>query len=387
MAGAYDTLKVLDLTHVLAGPFCTYQFALLGADVIKIEPPAAPDCARGRGPDAAANAAGLGWTYQVQAANKRALALDLTRPQGREVLLRLAAEADVLVENFTTGSLAALGLGAEEMRARYPRLIYCSITGYGDTGPRAGTGAYDNVIQAASGIIAQSKGHKPGLSFVDYATGYAAAFAISAALAQRDRTGEGAAISVSMLETALSMMAPEAAALTHDIQTPKRREAGLLAYETAEGTLVPGVFTPAQYRRLGHCLEAEGTPLPLLAACDDWPAVWQHGPALETGLRAVFAGRDADDWVTLLHRHGLPAERVQTLGEAIAAAQIDARGYFAPHPEDGPPLPLGPSRFSTGGPEIRSAPPRHGGQSDDILAEHGLTAAEIAALRAEGVIL
>lgn len=387
MAGAYDTLNVLDLTHVLAGPFCTYQFALLGADVIKIEPPGNPDCARGRGPDDAANAEGVGLTFQVQAANKRALSLDLTKPRGQEILRLLAARADVLVENFTTGSLEALGLGAEDLRRQLPRLIYCSITGFGDIGPRAGTGAYDNVIQAASGVIAQSGGHKPGLSFVDYTTGYAAAFAISAALAQRERTNEGATLSVSMLETALSMMAPEAAAIDHNADASKRREAGIIAYETAQGVLVPGVFTPEQYRKLGRCLDSIGQAVPLLSECRDWPDVWEHAPELERRLNDVFRTRTAEVWVAALHEFDLPAERVQTLSEAIAASQVDARGYFACHPENvNVRLPLGPNRYSSGGPHIHRAPPRHGQHSNEILMELGVPPADIRALRKDGII-
>ncbi|RVT85213.1 CoA transferase [Rhodobacteraceae bacterium CCMM004] len=387
MTRAYDSLTVLDLTHVLAGPFCAYQFALLGADVIKIEPPGDPDCARGRGPDAQANAAGLGLTYQVQGANKRALALDLARPEGQAVLRRLAAKADVLIENFSTGSLDALGLGAAALRAENPALIYCSITGYGATGPRAATGAYDNVIQAAAGVIAQSGGHKPGLSFVDYATGYAAAFAVAAALAQRASTGVGAALSVSMLETALSMMAPEAVALDHAPLAAKRREAGIVPYATADGTLVPGVFKPAQYRKLGACLARLGHPVPQLARIETWQDVWSHAPALEDALAAIFATRPAEDWVALLHADDLPAERVLTLAEAIGAPQVDARGYFAAHPaRDDIRLPLGPARFSEGGPAIRRPPPRMGEHSREILAEHGLPPAEIDALFAQGVV-
>ena len=178
--GALRGLKVLDLTHVLAGPFCSYQLALLGADVLKIEPPTQPDCARGRGPDTAQNNEGMGLTYQVQAGNKRALALDLQTKQGRDIFKTLVKTADILIENYTTGSLEKLGIGYSELRSINPKLIYCSITGYGDTGPHACTPAYDNVIQAASGIIAQSGGHKPGVSFVDYTTGYSAAFSILA---------------------------------------------------------------------------------------------------------------------------------------------------------------------------------------------------------------
>ena len=216
---ALDKITVLDVTHVLAGPFCTYQLALLGADVLKIEAPDAPDCARGRGPDAAANAAGLGLNYQTQGGNKRALALDLDDEAGRDIFRSLVRKADVIVENYAAGGMARRGLGFDALSKINPALIYCSLTGYGDTGPEAETGAYDNVIQAASGTIAQCGGIKPGVSFVDYSAGYAAAFAVTSALVQRARTGKGCHISVSMLEVAMQLMSPEAAAAQHPTST------------------------------------------------------------------------------------------------------------------------------------------------------------------------
>ena len=258
MAGAFEHLRVLDLTHVLAGPFCAYQLALLGADVIKIEPPHRPDCARGRGPDDARNADGLGLNYQVQGANKRALAVDLGCERGREILLDLARGSDVFLENYSTGALERLGLGYDAVAAVRPDIVYCSMTGFGDVGPRAGTGAYDNVIQAASGIIAQSGWHKPGVSFVDYAAGYSAAFAIASALFRRQRTGRGARISASMLEVAMTLMAPEAAAAQYPVKVDRGKEAGIGEYDTRDGRLMLGAFTPEQYRALGACLAAAG---------------------------------------------------------------------------------------------------------------------------------
>lgn len=388
MTGAFESIRVLDLTHVLAGPFCAYQFALLGADVIKIEPPDCPDCARGRGPDPEANAQGLGLNYQVQGANKRALALDLCQPEGVEIFLKIAAKADVLIENFTTGSLDALGLGAEQLCAKYPRLIYCSITGYGDTGELAAIGAYDNVIQATSGTIAQSGGHKPGLSFVDYSTGYAAAFAVAAALHQREQSGSGASISVSMLETAMSLMAPEAAAEKRPGSAlPKTSEAGICAYQTSDGILMPGAFTPAQYRKLADCLNEIGSDLPEAREIDDWPDVWANADRLKAQLKLIFATRSADDWVKILHATDIPAERVATLAEAVTNPQLDARAYFSPHSGDaGVTLPLGPSRYSTGGPAVTRPPPRHGEHSDEILTELGLTPARVKAMRSKGIV-
>ena len=150
----FEGYRVLDLTHVLAGPFCTYQLALLGAEVIKIEPPDEPDMVRPMGPVAALNEAGLGLHYLAQSANKRAMTLDLKSSEGQEILKRLAADADVLVENYRAGALEGLGLGYAALSAINPKLIYCSMTGFGQTGPKGGHTAFDNVIQAFSGLMA-----------------------------------------------------------------------------------------------------------------------------------------------------------------------------------------------------------------------------------------
>ncbi|MBT5765684.1 MAG: CoA transferase, partial [Kordiimonadaceae bacterium] len=221
MTRPYENIKILDLTHVLAGPFSTYQFALLGAEVIKIESPENPDCARGRGPDPKLNADLRGLNYQVQAANKKAMTLDLKQEMGQQIFKKMVLDADVLVENYRTGALDQLGLGYDDLKSINPRLIYCSLSGFGNYGDRATVNAYDNTIQATSGIIEQSNGHKPGVSFVDYAAGYNAAFAISAALHQRIMTGVGTQISSSMLEVAMTLMAPEAAAAQHPVKTKR----------------------------------------------------------------------------------------------------------------------------------------------------------------------
>ena len=172
---------MIEVSQVLAAPFCGYQFSLLGAEVIKVEMPEAPDCARNRGPIAELNKKGLGLTYQVQGGNKKSLAIDLRTDAGRETLLRLVESADVFLENYSTGVMEELGF-YDELRVCNPGIVYCSMTGYGDMGPKS-LKAYDNTIQAASGIISQSDGNKPGLSLL-IAAGYSAAFAISAALLQ-----------------------------------------------------------------------------------------------------------------------------------------------------------------------------------------------------------
>lgn len=386
MMGALTGIRVIELSQVLAAPFCGYQFALLGAEVIKVELPDRPDCARGRGPLPDLNTKGMGLTYQVQGGNKKSLALDIRTAPGRAALLKLVESADVFLENYSTGALDAQGLGYDVLRQCNPRIVYCSVTGYGDQGPKAFKGAYDNTIQAASGAIGQSGGHKPGVSFVDYAAGYSAAFAISAALLQRERTGRGCHISASMLEVALSLMAPEAAAKQVAPEAAKRKEAGVSAYDTADGRLMLGAFKPSQYRKLGACLAALGHEVPMLARIHDWPDAWDNSDAIRVALQDVLVRRSADEWQSLLEAADVPAERVATLDEAVQAPQLVERGYFAPSPANPSiTLPLAGFRITEGGAELHSAPPELGQDSRDVLANAGLSGAEIDALFAAGI--
>lgn len=387
MVGALQGLRIIEVSQVLAAPFCGYQFALLGADVIKVESPRTPDCARGRGPVPALNAREVGLTYQVQGANKRSLALDLTDPRGVAALHKLVGTADVFIENYSTGTLDALNLGYDTLRAVNPRLIHCSMTGYGETGPKARKGAYDNTIQAASGIISQSAGQKPGVSFVDYAAGYAAAFAIAAAVVQRHRTGEGCHISASMLDVAMSLMAPEAAAIQVAPAAPKRDEAGIATYETATGPLMLGAFKPAQYRKLGRCLARAGYSVPNLEEIRDWPDVWANSAVIRVTLEAIFRQRGAEEWVGMLDSADVPAERIVTLAEAVASRQLAERGYFTESPDDPSiRLPVAGYTMSRGGPEVTMAPPELGAHSRAVLMEAGLSGSEIDALIAAEVV-
>ena len=198
MARAFDGIRIIDITHVLAGPFAAYQLALQGADVIKVEHPDDPDQSRGTGSDRALNHAGMGTGFLTQASNKRSITLDLKTPAGREILQKLVATADVLVENFRPGAFEALGLGYEDLRKINPKLIYASFSAFGQGGPRRTQTAYDHVIQSTSGIMAMTgtpEVHpvKIGAPAIDYATGTMGAFALASALFQRERTGAGPA--------------------------------------------------------------------------------------------------------------------------------------------------------------------------------------------------
>ncbi len=384
---ALKNIKVLDVTHVLAGPFCTYQLALLGADVLKIESPTEPDSARGRGPDDAANAAGLGLNYQVQGGNKRALAVDLSAPEGRDVILKLVRNADVLVENYSTGALGRLGLDYDTLSEINPALVQCSLSGYGDTGPDAETGAYDNVIQAVSGTIAQCGGKKPGVSFIDYSAGYSAAFAVISALLQRVQTGRGCHISVSMLEVAMQMMAPEVATVQYPNATQRSQEVGIASYQTSDGVLTLGTFRPQQYRKLSVVLTELGHAVLALENIYDWPDVWAITQETKMQLQQVFQMQTSAFWVQHLRAADLPAEPVKTLAEAVQSAQLKARAYFQPNPSDAKAtLPLTAFRMSEGGPILSSSPPKHGQHSVDILREVGLNEGQIETLLQKGVI-
>ena len=356
--------------------------------MIKVEIPDLPDCARGRGPLSTLNAKGVGLTYQVQASNKKSLALDIRTERGREALLHIVKDADVFIENYATGTLQNLGLGYDDIKTHNPKIIYCAMTGYGDEGPKASKGAYDNTIQAASGTVAQCSGVKPGLSFVDYAAGYSAAFAIAAALLQYQRTGEGCYISASMLEVALSLMAPEAAAKQVAPDAPERFEAGLQTYKTAEGTLILGAFKPSQYRKLGTCFKDLGYDITLLADIQTWEDVWMHSDTMRSEMSEVLMQKSAATWQKHFELSDIPAERVATLEEAVSTNQTLARGYFKPSPIDADiSLPLAAYHMTQGGPELTTAPPVLGQHSRNILESAGLSPAEIDRLFAEGVVV
>src|SRR4051812_17662948 len=213
MTKAFAGLRVVDFSQVLAGPFCTQQLALLGADVIKIEEPTQGDQSRGIMADNDIGRIGMSPYFLAMNANKRSMTLDLKHPRAKEVLTKLLANSDVLVQNFRAGVLERLGFGYEAVRAIRPDIVYCSISGYGQEGPYAGAPAYDGAIQAVSGMMGVT-GHpdsgptRIGFTVVDLGTALMAAFAIAGALFRRATTGEGQHLDVSMLDTSLSLMAP-----------------------------------------------------------------------------------------------------------------------------------------------------------------------------------
>ncbi|MEM9684982.1 MAG: CoA transferase, partial [Pseudomonadota bacterium] len=260
MTRPFEGIKIIDVTHVLAGPFAAYQLAVLGADVIKVEHPDDCDQSRQTGADRDLNRRLMGTGFLTQASNKKSITLDLKQERGREILKRLVKDADVMVENYRPGAFAALGIGYEDMKAINPSLIYCSITAFGQDGPRGTQTAYDHAIQALSGVMAATgtpdvNPIKVGTPVIDYATGTMGAFAISSALFQREKTGKGQYIDSSMLDVALMMMASHITGYMYSGKPPKptgnrHHQASSTLYDTKDGLLMLAASNRGQHKRL-----------------------------------------------------------------------------------------------------------------------------------------
>ena len=335
--GPLAGLRVIDFTHVLAGPATGYMLGLLGADVIKVESPRG-DAMRWRGgTDAEAARAGRSTAWLTQAAGKRSVVLDLATAEGHEAMERLLKDTDILVENNLPDTLRAMGLA--DVRKRHPRLIHCAMTGYGRGGDWADTPAYDVNIQAASGLMsltgtADTGPMRTGAPVIDYATALAAGFAICAALVERERTGRGTLVDVSMLETGLTLMASSVADMTATGRVPRARgnaansrspSAG--TFPCREGLLSLGVNEEAQFRALAHALDrSDWLDDPRFA---DRPSRNAHGEALERELLDALAARDALEWEAILRVARVPAAALRSLDAALAIPAVNGRGFLA----------------------------------------------------------
>jgi len=393
----FEGVKILDCTHVLAGPFAAYQLALLGADVIKVEDPNEPDQSRESGTDMDLNRARMGLGFLTQGSNKRSIALNLKTAGGREALKKLVANwADALVENYRPGAFKALGLGYEEMSKLNPKLVYASMTAFGQEGPRGNQTAYDHAIQATSGITAstgtpESGPIKVGAPVIDYATGTMGAFALSAALYQTLRTGKGQYIDMSMLDVALILQASHAVDHLYTGHNPKRngnkmRFAESSMHETRDGLLQIAASNGRQHRRffnaIGEPAEGERNGL------EDRYARYEEKDAL---IAKKMKEKSADEWETYLQSKHVPATRVRELREALADPQLKYRRVLHKHDVvPGVPkpvtVPLTAFKFAHDGPSVERPPARMGEHTDSILASIGYSADQIAALRKDGAI-
>lgn len=388
-------LRVIDTTHVLAGPFAAYQLAVLGADVIKVESPDEPDQARMQGSDRRLIEAKMGTMFLTQASNKRALTLNLKTPGGVAAMKRLVATADVFVENYRPGAFDALGLGYDALAAINPRLIYCSMSAFGQTGPRGHQTGYDNILQAMSGMMAmtgtaETAPLKCGAPVVDYATGTTGAFAIATALFQRERTGRGQHIDCSMLDVALILSGSHVTAHGWNGAHPEPHGnsfpfATIGCYQAQDAPFMLAASNLRQQRRLWAALGR-----PEMAKRNNTERLDAH--AEETAvLTATIATRTADDWEAFLQSHRVPCGRIRRMEEALADPQIPTRALLhrhAPAPGLDRPLtvPVAAFRLREGGPSVETAPRQVGADTDAVLQEIGYGAEEIVELRAAGAI-
>ncbi len=400
---ALTGIRVVDLTRVVAGPYCTYQLALLGADCIKIEQPPKGDPVRysGAGTDAYFWNRGMATNFLPQNANKRSLTLNLKHDEGRKIFLKLAEQADVVVENFRSGVMDGLGIGYERLRALNPRLIFCSLTGYGQLPPKGHHTAYDGVIQAAGGLMSvigtrETGPLKVGPPITDYASGMAAAFAISAALFQRERDGSGQYIDVSMLDTALALMSSY---VTDYFCTgnppgargnePASRSPSAGTYDTLEGRIVLGANEEHQYRRLCHALNLGH--LLTDPRFEEIEERRKNSAEIYREFARVLRTRTAAEWERILNDAGVPAARIHTVAEVLAHPQVTGRGVLRtfekmPGVDRDVTVLLSPFKFQHDGPKAELPPPRAGEHADVILQDLGYGSADIARLREEGVI-
>ena len=395
MSRPFEGIRIIDITHVLAGPFAAYQLGLMGADVIKVEHPDEPDQSRDSGTDSGLNHAGMGTGFLTQGSNKRAITLNLKTAQGREILKRLVATADVLVENYRPGAFEALGLGYEDLRSINPKLIYASFSAFGQDGPKRQRTAYDHVIQSTSGIMAMTgtpevNPIKIGAPAIDYATGTMGAYALSAALFQRERTGEGQRIDMAMLDVAMMLMASHVTGYLRNGKHPRPSgnrmpHATSMAYQTADGLVMLGASNLRQQKRLWTVLER---PELIKRSNDERDADHQREASM---LAEIMLARTAAEWEEYLQQRHVPASRVRTMGEALEDPQLASRGLLhradaAPGIEGSFSVPVAAFKFAHDGPRVDRPPPMFGQHNDEVLGELGYNSADIAGFRSARII-
>ena len=390
-------LRVLDLSRVLAGPWCAMMLADLGADVIKLEPPGAGDDTRSWGK----RIAGQESTYFLSAnRSKRGIAVDLARPEGAALARRLAERSDVLVENFKLGGLGKFGLDYDSVARLNPRLIYCSISGYGRTGPNAARAGYDVVIQGESGLMSitgepDGPALKVGVALADIMTGQYAASAILAALIARGASGQGQHIDLALIDCTMANLANVASSALCLDTVPKRygnAHADIAPYQTfaaADGDVVVAVGNDGQFRKF--CTDVLGKPE--LAADPRFtgnPVRSQHRDALLPIVASVMKEKPRAWWIERMLAAGVPGGAVRDVKEALASPEAKARRMVreVPHPLAGTVKLMGsPLNFSATPVREPAAPPTLGQHTDEVLREVlGMELPEIVRLRQVGAI-
>jgi CoA:oxalate CoA-transferase len=400
MARLLEGIRVLDLSNVLSGPFCGQQLAMLGAEVVKIETPGEGDLARRLGADPVRAKKNMGVSFLANNAGKKSVTLNLKHARGKALFLELAKSADALLENFRPGVMQRLGVGYEALREINPRLVYCALSGFGQTGPLAERPAYDQIIQGYSGIMSitgdeESAPLRVGYAVCDTIGGMTAAFALCAALYRREQSNEGTMIDVSMLDATLVQMGfVTSNYLNAGMQpTPMGNQNATAApsgtFHTADGLLNIAANEQKQYESL---CDAIGTPeLKTDPRFADRFERRKNRAELNPLIDAGLASRPAREWEVLLNAQGVPCGCVLSVPEILAHPQIAERGlikHFDHVPGADSSLDITRCGFRLQGeaPDVESPPPRLGEHTEHYLAELGVSAGEIAALREAGTI-
>jgi crotonobetainyl-CoA:carnitine CoA-transferase CaiB-like acyl-CoA transferase len=390
-------IRILDFTRYLAGPYGTYQLALLGADVIKIESPEG-DETRGQLADRAWAARKMAPSFLAVNGNKRSIALDLKRPEAVEIVKRLVVGADVVWENFRGGVMDRLGLGYEALAAVNPRLIYCAVSGFGRTGPERTTAAFDGKLQAMSGImsITGEPAHGPtraGFAICDTIGGMTAALAVASALYQRTHTGRGQLVDVAMLDAALAFIPGPVSEYT--VAGIEQRQIGngsvsrkptANRFRTRDGYIVLAVLTEKQFASLMRTLgRADALDDPRFK---DWPARTANEPALRVVIEDVLTTDDAKAWEARLTAADVPCGSIWKIDEIVRHPQLEHRDVLQTiDSRYGPMRLVGAGfRLAHGSPGIDREPPTLGEHTEEILKEAGYGDDDIARLRREKVI-
>jgi succinate--hydroxymethylglutarate CoA-transferase len=396
VAGALDGVRVLDLTRILAGPLCTMMLGDMGADVIKVEPVGSGDDTRGWGPPFAAGESAY---YLGVNRNKRSLTLDLSGAEGQAILRRLLGTADVLVENFKLGTLERWGVDDGWLSANAPRVVRCSITGYGSTGPRATHPGYDFILQAESGLMSicgepDGQPTKYGVAIVDVCTGLLACGTILAALHARQHTGRGQRVEVSLYETSLAMLVNVAASYLVAGKDGGRFGNGhpsivpYTTYPTQDGMMAVAVGNDAQFARFARTLgHPEWARDPRFVQNRDRVV---HREALDALIADTLRTDVAAAWIARLQAAGVPCGRINSVAQALEDPHTAARGMVetVEHPTIGPLRMLGiPFKLAGTPASVRRPPPTLGQHTTEILRDDlGLPEDRIAELRAHRVI-
>ena len=412
-AGALAGIKVLDLSRVLAGPWCTQVLADLGADVVKVERPGLGDDTRQWGPPFLKDAEGNDTTqasyFTACNRNKRSVTIDMATPEGQALIKQMALQADIVVENFKVRGLKQYGLDHESLRALNPRLIYCSVTGFGQDGPYAERAGYDLMVQAMTGMMSitgradTEPGGGPlrvGVAVIDLFTGMYASNAILAALHVRDNaatgTGQGQHIDMALLDVGMAVLANQASGFLATGQAPGRMgnsHPSLAPYQdfpTQDGNMLLAIGNDGQFQRF--CAAAGQPDWAVDARFTTNTLRVQHRSELIPMMEAVTRTRSTAAWIALLEDKAVPCGPINTIAQAFDDAQVKARGLRVELPRsagDGIRTIAGvasPLRLSANPPVLRNAPPALGQHTDEVLAELGLNTQAIAALRDKQVL-